>query len=257
MEGGSIPVAEAVGFLFALVRVSTFMVLAPPFNHKGIPRRIKVGLAFALSLSLAPQLPADEASLDSSYLISGLVTQFLTGIALGMITMVLMQAVALAGSMIDLFGGFTLSMAMDPFSQAQSSIFGRTYSLIGTIMLFAINGHLMILKGFMTSFDAIPLSGAGFENFTDFLLKQVGMLMIAAVEIAGPLLAAYFLTEVALGLLSKAAPQMNIIQFGFPLKILLTLLMVGAALPIIPGAVHSLVEDVLRGGMGLMRGGEQ
>jgi flagellar biosynthetic protein FliR len=254
---GQIPVAEAVGFIFALVRTTSFMVLAPPFNNRSIPRRIKVGLAAGISLSLAPKLPADQVSLDASYLVTGVITQTLTGLALGMICMVLLQAVSLAGSLIDLFGGFTLSMAMDPFSQSQSSIFGRFYSLIGTTMLFAINGHLLLIKGFLTSFDAVPLGGLGMQNFSDYLLKEVGLLMLAACEIAGPLLAAYFLTEVALGMLSKAAPQMNIIQFGFPLKILLTLLMVGAALPIVPGALHTLIDEVLRRGMDFMgTGGE-
>jgi flagellar biosynthetic protein FliR len=252
---GQIPVNEAVGFIFALVRTASFMVLAPPFNNRSIPRRIKIGLAAGISLALAPKLPADQVSLEASYLMTGVITQTLTGLALGMICMILLQAVSLAGALIDLFGGFTLSMAMDPFSQSQSSIFGRFYSLIGTTMLFAINGHLMLIKGFLTSFEAVPLSGLGMESFTNFLLKEVGMLMLAACEIAGPLLAAYFLTEVALGMLSKAAPQMNIIQFGFPLKILLTLLMVGAALPIIPGALDSLLNEVLRGGMELMGSG--
>jgi flagellar biosynthetic protein FliR len=252
---GQIPVAEAVGFIFALVRTTSFMLLAPPFNSKAIPRHVKVGLAAGISLMLAPKLPANEVSLEASYIVTGVVTQMVTGLLLGLICMVLLQAVALAGQMIDLFGGFTMSMAMDPLGQAQSSIFGRFYNLIGITMLFAINGHLMLIKGFLTSFDAVPLGGLGMQQFSDFLLKEAGMLMLAACEIAGPLLAAYFLTEVALGMLSKAAPQMNIIQFGFPLKILLTLLMVGAALPIIPGAVHNLVNDVLRGGMDLMGSG--
>jgi flagellar biosynthetic protein FliR len=249
-----IPVAELVGFMFALVRTSAFFVLAPPFNSRNIPRRIKIGLAAGISLVLAPKLPANQVSLDASYLVTGAVTQMCTGLALGMITMILMQAVGLAGQLIDTFGGFTMSMAMDPMLNAQSSIFGRFYSLIGTTMLFAINGHLMIVKGFLTSFDAVPLSGLGMQNFRDLLLKETGMLMLAACEIAGPLLGAYFLTEIALGFLGKAAPQMNIIQFGFPLKILLTVLMVGAALPIIPGAMHTLVDNVLSGGMTLMHG---
>jgi flagellar biosynthesis protein FliR len=251
-----IPVAEAVGFLFALIRTTAFFVLAPPFNNRSIPRRIKVGLAAGISLVLAPKLPADQVSLDASYLVTGAITQMATGLALGMITMVLLQAVALAGQLIDTFGGFTLSMAMDPMLNAQSSIFGRFYSLIGTTMLFAINGHLMIIKGFLTSFDAVPLGGVGMQTFTDLLIKDTGMLMLAACEIAGPLLGAYFLTEVALGFLGKAAPQLNIIQFGFPFKILLTLLMVGAALPIVPGAMHTLVDEILRSGTSLMKAGK-
>lgn len=247
-----IPIASLIGFLFALVRTTSFMVIAPPFNSRSIPRRIKLGAAAGISLVLATKLPADQASLDTSYILTGMATQLITGLALGFITQLLFGAVGVAGQLIDLFGGFTLSMALDPMLNAQSSIFGRFYSIIATTMLFIINGHLLIIKGFMTSFDAVPLGDVGMKAFSDLLVKEIGMLMVASVEIAGPLLAAYFLTEVALGFLSKAAPQMNIIQFGFPLKILLTLLMIGAALPLIPGAMHTLVNDVLRGGMNLM-----
>lgn len=252
-----IPISSLIGFLFALVRTSSFMAIAPPFNSRSIPRRTKLGVAAGISLVLAPKLDPDQVSLDTEFLIMGILTQMFTGLLLGFITNVLISAVSLAGGMIDLFGGFTLSQAMDPLLNAQTSIFGRFYSLIATTMMFVINGHLMLIKGFLTSFDAVPLSGLTTEMFTNLLLKQVGTLMVAAVEIAGPLLAAYFLTEVALGLLTKAAPQMNVLQFGFPLKILLTLLMVGAVLPLIPGAMHSLTNDILRDGMSLIGGGAQ
>lgn len=253
MEDAALPLAPVIGFLFALVRTTAFMALAPPFNNRSIPRRIKLGVAMGISLALAHKLPADNVSLDGSYILANVATQLITGLALGMITNVLFAAVGMAGQFIDLFGGFTLAMSMDPMLNAQTSIFGRFYSLIATVMLFAINGHLMVVKGFLTSFEAIPITGISIETFIDMMLKNVSMLMIAAVEIAGPLLAAYFLTEVALGLLGKAAPQMNILQFGFPLKIFLTLLLVGAALPLIPGAMHNLTNDVLQSGFELLR----
>jgi flagellar biosynthetic protein FliR len=249
-----LPLSELIGFLLALVRTTAWMAISPPFNNRMMPRTVKLGCAAAISMVLAPKLPAEAATLEAGELFVMILTQIATGLALGFITMMLFNAVQMAGQLIDLFGGFTLSMAFDPLLNSQSSIFGRFYQLIATTMLFVINGHLMLIKGFMTSFDAVPLTGPSFENFTELVIKDIGMLMLAAVEIAGPLLAAYFLTEVALGFLSKAAPQLNVISFGFPLKILLTLLMVGSALPLIPGAMHSLVNDILGDGFSLLRG---
>lgn len=86
------------------------------------------------------------------------------------------------------------------------------------------------------------------RNGMDMLLNAVTKMGLAAIEIAGPLLVAYFLAEIALGLLTKAAPQLQILQFGPPFKILLTLLLVGTAMPLLSGAVESLIDGVVHSG---------
>jgi len=251
-----VPVDTLVGFLLALVRTTSWMAVSPPFDTKAIPRLAKLGIACGISIFLAPQVPPEVVSLNQAELAIMIVTQMVTGLALGFLTKLVFTAVQVAGSLIDFLGGFALTQAFDPLLSAQTSIFGRVYALLATTLLFAINGHLMLVKGFMTSFEAVPLGGIEFETFKDLLINNLGMFMFAAFEIAGPLLAAYFLTEVTLGLLSKAAPQLNIILFGFPLKVLLTILLISAALPLLPGAVESLVEHTLRDGLTLLRGGD-
>ncbi len=244
-----LPISTLIGFLLALVRTSSWMLVSPPFNNRLIPRTAKIGIAAAISLALAPKLPADQLTLDTGTLLGLIVAQVLTGLVLGFLTQLVFAAFQSAGAYIDLFGGFSLSQAFDPFGSTQTSVFGRFYQLIATTVLFVINGHLMLIKGFMTSFEAVPMGGVDMSKFQEALLEGVAKMSLAAIEIAGPLLAAFFLSEIALGLLSKAAPQLNILTFGFPFKILLTLLMVGAALPLIPGALHTLLNGILRNGM--------
>jgi flagellar biosynthetic protein FliR len=241
-----------VGFLMALVRASVFVAIAPPFATRIIPTQVKVGFVFAIALATGPSIAPDQADLGWSALIAATATQAVTGLVLGFIAFMLFSAVQAAGSMIDLFGGFTLTPAMDPLNNVQAGSFGRIYQLLATTLLFATNGHLMMLKGFLGTFEVIPLTGLGLNQIGVGVAEQIGRFFLAAIEIAAPMLAALFLAEVVLGLLSRAAPLMNVFQLGFAFKILLTILLVGFALPLLPGAVTALTEDSIRAGRQLL-----
>ena len=240
-----------VAFLLALVRSSAWVAIAPPFNSRLIPVQVKIGLSAVLAMSVAPQLAThlpSDGSLSTPDLIGAVFLQVGAGLILGFIATLLLSAVQAAGGLIDLFGGFTITQSMDPFSNAQSSVFGRVYQLLATTLLFAIGGHLLLVRGFMSSFDAVGITGFKMAGVSDLLIHDFLKFFVAAIEIAGPLLAALFLAEVVLGLLSRAAPQMNVFALGFPLKILITLLMASVAIPLLPDAVNNLVHEIVRAG---------
>lgn len=242
-----------IGFLLALVRASAWLVIVPPFNTRAIPAMVKIGLAAAIALPVADDLAPTTPILDLGPLLAAIVMQVAIGISLGFIVYLLFAAVQAAGELIDLFGGFTVAPAFDPLSNAQSSTFGRFYQLLAITLLFVINGHILLLRGFMTSFEAINGTSPRLENLSGNLAASVGMFFLAAIEIAAPLLAALFLAEVALGLMARSAPQMNVFLIGFPFKILLTLFLGGLALPLLPGSVESLLSQALRQGADITR----
>ena len=241
-------------FLLAMVRAIAWIIVAPPFSTRAIPIQVKIGLAAALALAVGPGLQALSVPIETAPLIGAVVTQVAVGLMLGFLTMLLISAVQAAGEMIDMFGGFSISSAFDPMSQSSAGIFGRFYNLLAITLLFAINGHLLLIRGFYTSFEAVPLSGIPMMNLSGVFTDTLGRFAIAALEIAAPLLAVLFLAEVALGLLSRAAPQMNVFALGFSLKILVTLGLAGLAIPILPGAITSLAETAVRTGGQAMRG---
>src|SRR5690606_5684810 len=107
-----------------------------------------------------------------------------------------------AGGLLDLFGGFAMAQVFDPQSNVQTSLFGRFYNLLAVTLLFSIGGHLLLVRGFMRSFEAVPTSGFQAGGVADLLTDGVGLLFIAAIEIVAPLLAALFLADVAMGLLN-------------------------------------------------------
>lgn len=245
--------ALIVGFVLAVVRAAAWVALVPPFGTRAIPTQVKVGFAAALALPVAPRLAADPPSLELAPLIGAVVLQVAVGLALGFVTSLLFAAVQAAGELVDLFAGFTIAQAYDPLSNVSASVFGRFYQLLATVLLFALDGHLLLVRGFLTSFEAVSVSAPPLGDLSGLLLRTFGLFLLAAVEIAAPLLAALFLAEVALGLLARAAPHMNVFVLGFPFKILLTLVLAGLALPLLPGSVNSLVDHALRGGADVVR----
>lgn len=234
------------GFLLVMVRAISWIVVAPPFSMRAIPIQVKIGLAGALALSVGPGMADQSVPVETVPLVGAVLMQVAVGLILGFLTMMFISAVQAAGEMIDLFGGFSISSAFNPLTDSSAGVFGRFYNLLAFTLLFAINGHLLLVKGFLTSFEAVPLTGLALQDLSSIFIGSVGQFLLAAVEIAAPLLAVLFLAEIGLGLLSRAAPQMNVFALGFSLKILVALGLAGLALPVLPGAVSSLVESALR-----------
>ena len=242
------------GFVLVLVRAIAWIIIAPPFSMRAIPIQVKLGLAAALALATGPGLAPESVPLETVALVGATLTQVAIGLILGFLTMMLISAVQAAGEMIDLFGGFSISSAFNPLSESSAGVFGRFYHLLALTLLFAINGHLLLVRGFLTSFKAVPLDGVPLNDLSAIFIDTIGQFVLAAVEIAAPLLAVLFLAEIGLGLLSRAAPQMNVFALGFSLKILVALGLAAIAIPVLPGAVTTLVEGAVRNSSVALRG---
>lgn len=244
-----------VGFLLAMVRNVAWLFVAPPFNTRALPSAVRVGLAVALAVPVAPRLADSAPALTVPALLGAAVLQVLAGVGLGFVTLLLFSAVQAAGDLIDLFGGFSLAMGFDPLSMQQNSVFGRLNSLLAITLLFALDGHLLVVSGFLSSYEALPLDASvSLADLARTVTAGIGQFFLAALQIAAPLIGVLFLVDVGLGLLTRVAPALNAFALGFPAKILVTLLLVGATLPLLPGAVEAVIELVL-GGLRAAAGG--
>ena len=238
--------AVVTAFSLALVRATAWIFISPPFNTRIVPTSIKVGLSAALALAAAPHLKSTAVELGTAPFIGALVTQAVVGVALGMITMLLVNAIQAAGSLIDIFAGYSMAAVYDPLADHSAAVFGRFYQLVATTLLFATNGHLILVNGFFRSFDAIPVNGLAANDMASVFTDNLGVFMIASLEVAGPILACLFLSEMTLGLLARAAPSLNVFALAFPLRIVVALLLVGVALPLITPALSNLIESAVR-----------
>jgi flagellar biosynthetic protein FliR len=240
------PIAEMIAIMLGAVRAGAWMLISPPFNSRLIPGPVKALLSIGFALPVAPQLKASLPSIETADIIASALLQFFVGAALGFITLIMFSALQAAGDMLDVFGGFTLAQAYDPLSMVQSSIFGRFYNLVAVTLLFATNGHELILRGFLQTYQTLPLNASfSMGTLNDLLIKGVGELFVASLQIAGPLIAILFLTDVAFGLLNRVAPALNAFQLGFPAKIFLVLTLSGTAVALLPATLESIVNKAV------------
>jgi flagellar biosynthesis protein FliR len=239
----NVPIADLLAIMLGSARTGAFLMISPPFNSRFIPGNVKVLLSIGLTLPLAPYLRGTIPSLETADILASAALQVFVGAALGFIVAMLFAALQAAGDLLDVFGGFTLAMGYDPLSMNQSSVFGRFYNLVAVTILFATEGHQMILRGFLQSFRTMPLNlHFDLATLSQLLLKGLGEMFLAALQIAGPLVIVLFLTDVAFGLLNRVAPALNAFQLGFPAKIFVLLLLSGMAITLLPPVIQSLVE---------------
>jgi flagellar biosynthesis protein FliR len=132
---------------------------------------------------------------------------------------------------------------MDPLLLVQSSVMGRLHQLIAVTLLFIGNGHLVILQGLSRSLQLMPAPVLNLQSVAGAVAAGVSQLFLSAVQITAPILAALLIADIALGLLTRAAPALNAFALAFPLKILLSLLLIGLVLTQLPGALASYVQQ--------------
>jgi flagellar biosynthesis protein FliR len=235
--------AFAVAFMLALVRASAWVVICPPFANTSIPFMAKVGISLGIAVDAAATLQHVPLPSTDTQILTQVLVQAAVGLVLGFVVSLFVTAVVAAGSLIDLFSGLNLPQALDPLSMQQTPIIGQFYNLVATALLFTTGSVLVIVNGFLRSFAAVgttlPHTTAG--SVAGVITDDVTTFFAAAVEIAAPVIVVLFATQILLALLAKAAPQINVFVFGFPLQILLALLAVGLALVALPGDVTNLV----------------
>jgi flagellar biosynthesis protein FliR len=238
-----VPTAELVAVLLASVRAAAWLITSPLFRAQTIPGIVKALLSVAIALPVAPQLIAHVPDPGTPQFLTSLVEQVLIGGALGFLTSLLFAAVQAAGDLVDLFGGFSLAFAFDPFSHSGNSVVGRLYNLMATALLFVTSGHQLVLRGFMTSYRLLPVDGTlSLQTMRELVTTGAVQMFLSALQIAGPLIAVLACVDIGLGLLNRVAPALNAFSMGFPAKILLTLGLAGVGITLLPRAVSSLVD---------------
>lgn len=238
------------GYLLALARTVGFMLVAPPFNTRAIPGQVRAAFAFALAIPMSTWTTLDPPELGSGAMIGQMLLQILLGTALGYFVLMAIAAIQTIGDLIDLAGGFSITQGLDPLSMVQSSVMGRLHQLIAITLLFAADGHLVILRGLARTFEVSPMARMDLGEVAEVLTEMLSTMFLSAIQITAPILAALLVADVALGLLTRAAPALNAFALAFPLKIMLSLFLIGLILVQIPGALENFVNTA---GMAMIR----
>ena len=213
--------AWIVAFAYPLVRILAFIAAAPLWSTAGIPRRTRVILGLCVTIALVPALPTMPAVAPGS--LTGLwilAQQMLIGIGMGFAARIVFSAVDMAGEFIGAQMGLGFATSYDPLSSSQTPVISEFLSLIGLLLFLSLNGHLIYIATLAQSFYAIPVSANPLGAASWLNLVELGSKIFSAgLLLALPVVIALMITNIALAVLTRAAPQLNIFALGFPLTL--------------------------------------
>jgi flagellar biosynthetic protein FliR len=227
------------------------LAIAPLFGNRSIPARIKVALGLLLSAIVAPTVGAlpqmDPMSLTGVLVLA---QQFIIGMAMGFAMRIVFTAVELAGELCGMTMGLGFATFFDPQSAGRSSAISQYLSLITLMVYLAANLHLVVLSTLVDSFTTMPVTAMpmGGDLFRQ-LAGWGGRIFSAGVQLALPVVAGLLITNIALGILTRAAPQLNLFGVGFPVTLTVGFLMLALTLPYLAVPLERLFAD----GFAMMR----
>lgn len=244
--------AWLAAFFWPFFRMLALVATAPFFGARGIPASTKIGFALLLTILVAPVLPpmpaVPPASAHGLFILG---QQLLIGFAMGLALRVIFTAVEMAGHLVGLQMGLGFATFFDPQNSAQIPVMGQFLGLIAMLLFLAINGHLMVVGALVESFQVLPvgLQPLASEGWYTLVLWG-GEIFRSGVLIALPALAVLMMTNIALAILTRAAPQLNIFAVGFPLTLAIGFVVLALSmaylLPVFAGLLETAVETMLR-----------
>lgn len=207
-------------FLLIFARIIAFLMTIPLFSYRTIPVRFRLGLGFFFALILTANIEPIDAQLEPLFIIL-LVKEVAVGLMIGFIAFVILSIVQIAGGFIDFQMGFAIANVIDPQTGAQSPLIGQYFYMIAILFLLSVDGHHMLIHGMMNSFQFISLDQfiTIDGNYVEFIIYTFNFLFVTAFQMAIPLVGSLFLVDVALGMLARTVPQLNVFVVGLPLKI--------------------------------------
>jgi flagellar biosynthesis protein FliR len=219
--------------LWPFIRVGSCLMVAPVLGGQAVPARIRIVLAGAIALIVAPliSIPAQL----SAFSIEGLIVtaqQVVIGIALGFCLQLVFDAMTLGGQLIANSMGLSYALSVDPVRGTGTTAVGQIYTILVTLVFLALNGHLRLIEVLADGFRTLPIGGTGIDTAN---LWQIviwgGTLFSGALSIALPGVTALLIVHLAFGMVSRAAPSLNLLSVGFPVTLVFGLLVLIVSVP--------------------------
>lgn len=240
-------------FLLVFVRVSGIFIMAPIFGSKNIPVHVKAGVAFTLSMILFPLIFQSDIHLPEKLFpyVSLLISELFVGWVIGFVCSLVFSAVQMAGQVLDTQVGFGMVNIMDPQSGQQVPLIGNFKYILALLVFLISNGHHLLLAALFNSFQMIPVTGVVFHGaLTGLIVDMVWGIFSIALKISFPVLISLLLTDIALGILARTMPQMNIFVVGMPVKIIVGIFILSLTVPFyilfLEVAFNGMFNDIYR-----------
>jgi len=232
-------------FFWPFFRVVGILLAEPVFGHRSIPRRVKAGVAIVITLVIAPAIPRPAGiplfSYDGFFIA---MQQLAIGVAMGFVIRLALTAAEMAGQLMGLQMGLGFAVFFDPQSSAQTAVIGQFMGLFAMLLFLALNGHYMVISVLIESFQVLPIGPAPLAA-SGFLALALagGQIFFFGLLMALPVVATLLLANVAFGVLSRAAPQLNLFAIGFPVTLAVGFLGLYALVPQLGPTLSGLFEQ--------------
>lgn len=248
-------VASVASFIWPLIRISAMFVAIPLFSLRAVPARVRLVLSLAITLVIMPLLPANPVVEIFSYqgfLVA--VAQVMIGLTGGFIMQLVFSALLFAGQGVALSMGLGFASMVDPQNGQQVPVIAQFYVMASTLVFLSLDGHLLLIKMLLDSFNSVPV---GIEGVTKdniwTILSWSSRMFAGGLLLTMPIIVSLLLVNISLGVATRVAPQLNIFSVGFPVTLMLGLLLVWLTLPDVleqfTGSLaeaYDLIEKILR-----------
>lgn len=238
----------ASAFIWPLVRILGVFTSAPLLSHTSFPIQTRIGLGIAITVLVAPGLPSFPEQDPLSWAgILILTQQLLIGITIGFVLRIIFTGVELAGEMIGMTMGLGFATFFDPQSKGRSSSISQFLSFLTLLLFVTSDLHLLLIDSLVESFHSLPIGVASLDkNSFQQLAYFGGRAFSIGIQLSLPIITALSITNMALGVLTRAAPQLNLFAIGFPLTLLTGYLMLNLMLPYLAAPLVNMLQEGLQ-----------
>jgi flagellar biosynthetic protein FliR len=224
-------------FILVTIRVGCILFFLPIWDSRLIPVQIKVYSILVISLALTPVVAASLPPFPGTWLAAGglVLRELLLGLSLGLVVRFIFSAIQMAGDFVGIQMGFGMVNLIDPNSGVHTTVMGDILLLTATVLFLAVDGHHLLLTVLTQSFGEVPVGGPAMMPGSLFaLLVPMGNLMYQlTVKLVAPIILVLFLTQIAMGLVARTVPQVQVMIIAFPLTIALGLIFFSLSLALI------------------------
>jgi flagellar biosynthetic protein FliR len=238
-----------MGLGLLIVRPGTLILAAPGFGGAYAPAQVKIGLTLLLAFALLPTvtMPAVGSAVGLAVVVT---REMAIGLALGMSIRALVAAAELAGQLAGFQMGLSYSAIVDPQSGVRNNLLSALYGNIAVITFLVMNGHHAFLRALRDSYDSLPI-GAGHigGSLPEAVMGLLGLVFSFGARLAAPLVVVLVITELALALIARSAPALNLMAVGAPIRIIIGLILLGFVAPAAVGVLSGISGTVLQAGV--------
>jgi flagellar biosynthesis protein FliR len=238
-----ISVAQAQFFFLALTRILAALVTIPVLGGNGIPAQVRIGFGIVLTLVIVPwqPLPASTEAMGFIGFAVSILKELIIGTLISFAATLTFGAVQIVGSVMGIGSGFESGRIFNPAFQDPGSAFDQLFTIIAMVLFLVIDGHHLVIIALAKTFEVIPVNGPLpiFATWT-VIARMTSQLILAGIQIALPIMAALTIADIALGLVARVAPQLQIYFLGLPLKVGISLFGFGTLLLVIFPILNNL-----------------